>query len=163
MNHASTLIVGAGYAGSVMARELAEAGHPVHVIDKRPHIAGNAFDELDEHGVLVHRYGPHIFHTKAERIVQWLFCFTRWMASCICPRSTATSCKHPPMRLYRKHHILPVPSFPAETSSPCSMDSLTSVGKPSGRSAPTRAIIVGVASCRSRMIFLAASWSIPQA
>lgn len=72
------LIVGAGFAGSVTARELAEAGWRVHVIDKRSHIAGNAYDELDEHGVLVHRYGPHIFHTNAERIFEYLSRFTRW-------------------------------------------------------------------------------------
>ncbi|MEO8746777.1 MAG: FAD-dependent oxidoreductase, partial [Rhodanobacter sp.] len=72
------LIVGAGYAGSVMARELAHAGHQVLVIDKRPHIAGNAYDELDAHGVLVHRYGPHIFHTNGERIFEYLSRFTEW-------------------------------------------------------------------------------------
>ncbi|HET6587318.1 MAG TPA: UDP-galactopyranose mutase [Oleiagrimonas sp.] len=73
-----TLIVGAGYAGSVMARELAEAGPRIHIIDKRSHIAGNAYDELDSHGVLVHRYGPHIFHTNAERIFKYLSRFTEW-------------------------------------------------------------------------------------
>jgi UDP-galactopyranose mutase len=72
------LVVGAGYAGSVMARELANAGHRVHVIDKRPHIAGNAYDEPDAHGVLVHRYGPHIFHTNGERIFEYLSRFTEW-------------------------------------------------------------------------------------
>jgi UDP-galactopyranose mutase len=75
---ATTLIVGAGYAGSVMARELADAGRHVLVIDKRPHIAGNAYDELDAHGVLVHRYGPHIFHTNGQRIFEWLSRFTAW-------------------------------------------------------------------------------------
>jgi UDP-galactopyranose mutase len=72
------LIVGAGYAGSVMARELADAGRSVLLIDKRPHIAGNAYDEPDAHGVLVHRYGPHIFHTNGERIFQYLSRFTAW-------------------------------------------------------------------------------------
>lgn len=72
------LIVGAGYAGSVVARELAEAGRHVHVIDKRSHVAGNAYDELDEHGVHVHRYGPHIFHTNSERIFDYLSQFTQW-------------------------------------------------------------------------------------
>lgn len=72
------LVVGAGFAGSVVARELAEAGHRVQVIDRRPHIGGNAFDEMDEHGVLVHRYGPHIFHTNAERIFAYLSRFTKW-------------------------------------------------------------------------------------
>lgn len=78
MSPSFTLIVGAGYAGSVTARELADAGRRVHVIDKRPHIAGNAYDEYDAHGVLVHRYGPHIFHTNGERIFQWLSRFTEW-------------------------------------------------------------------------------------
>lgn len=72
------LIVGAGYAGSVVARELADAGNEVMIIDRRPHIGGNAFDEFDEHGVLVHRYGPHIFHTNSERIFQYLSRFTQW-------------------------------------------------------------------------------------
>jgi UDP-galactopyranose mutase len=72
------LIVGAGFAGSVVARELADADCHVRIIDKRPHIAGNAYDELDAHGVLVHRYGPHIFHTNGERIFQYLSRFTEW-------------------------------------------------------------------------------------
>lgn len=72
------LIAGAGFAGSVVARELADAGHEVHVIDRRPHIAGNAYDEFDAHGALVHRYGPHIFHTNGERIATYLSRFTEW-------------------------------------------------------------------------------------
>lgn len=72
------LIVGAGFAGCVVARETAEAGHSVVVIDKRDHIGGNAFDEIDGGGVLVHRYGPHIFHTNAERIFAYLSRFTEW-------------------------------------------------------------------------------------
>lgn len=74
----NVLIAGAGYAGAVTARELADAGWHVHVVDKRSHIAGNAYDETDEHGVLVHRYGPHIFHTNAERIFTYLSRFTEW-------------------------------------------------------------------------------------
>jgi UDP-galactopyranose mutase len=72
------LIVGAGFAGSVCARVLAEAGRQVLVIDKRDHIGGNAFDTYDEHGVLIHPYGPHIFHTNAKRIIEWLSRFTEW-------------------------------------------------------------------------------------
>jgi UDP-galactopyranose mutase len=73
------LVVGAGFAGSVMAERLArQAGLRVLVIDRRPHIAGNAYDEYDEHGVLVHRYGPHIFHTNAEKVWQYLSQFTDW-------------------------------------------------------------------------------------
>jgi UDP-galactopyranose mutase len=74
-----TLIVGAGYAGSVMAERLAtQRGQRVLVIDRRDHIAGNAFDYVDEHGVLVHRYGPHIFHTNSDKVVEYLSRFTSW-------------------------------------------------------------------------------------
>lgn len=72
------LIVGAGFSGAVCARELADAGKTVHVIDKRPHIAGNAYDELDAHGVLIHTYGPHIFHTNSKKVFEWLSRFTDW-------------------------------------------------------------------------------------
>ena len=75
---ADILIVGAGFAGSVCARELADAGHSVLVIDKRDHIGGNAYDAYDAAGVLVHPYGPHIFHTNAKRIIEWLSRFTEW-------------------------------------------------------------------------------------
>src|SRR5919206_5177723 len=74
-----TLVVGAGYAGSVMAERLAsQRGQRVLVIDRRDHIAGNAYDYYDEHGVLVHRYGPHIFHTTSTKVVEYLSHFTEW-------------------------------------------------------------------------------------
>src|SRR3954471_4338021 len=74
-----TLVVGAGYAGSILAERLAtEAGQRVLVIDRRSHIAGNAYDYHDEHGVLVHRYGPHIFHTNSYKVVAYLSQFTEW-------------------------------------------------------------------------------------
>ncbi|MGA1983126.1 MAG: UDP-galactopyranose mutase [Acidobacteriaceae bacterium] len=73
------LVVGAGFAGSVIAERCASAGTNVLVIDKREHIAGNAFDELDCHGVLVHRYGPHIFHTNAQNVWEYLSRFTEWI------------------------------------------------------------------------------------
>lgn len=73
------LIVGAGFAGSVIAERLAEGlGRHVLLIDRRDHIAGNAYDHYDAAGVLVHRYGPHIFHTNAQRIVDYLSRFTEW-------------------------------------------------------------------------------------
>jgi UDP-galactopyranose mutase len=73
------LIVGAGFAGSVLAERLAEGlGKRVLLIDRRDHVGGNAYDHLDEAGVLVHRYGPHIFHTNAQRIVDYLSRFTEW-------------------------------------------------------------------------------------
>ena len=73
------LIVGAGYAGSIMAERLAsQRDATVLVIDGRPHIAGNAHDYADEHGVLVHAYGPHIFHTRSQGVVDYLSRFTGW-------------------------------------------------------------------------------------
>jgi UDP-galactopyranose mutase len=73
------LVVGAGFAGSVIAERCATAGMSVLVIDKRDHIAGNAFDERDRHGVLVHRYGPHIFHTNSTSVSEYLSRFTAWI------------------------------------------------------------------------------------
>lgn len=72
------LVVGAGFSGAVIGRELAEAGHYVHIIDKRNHIAGNAYDYTNEHGIRVHKYGPHLFHTNNKDVVYWLSRFTEW-------------------------------------------------------------------------------------
>jgi UDP-galactopyranose mutase len=73
------LIVGAGFAGSVLAERLAsQLGKRVLIVDRRPHIGGNAFDERDAGGVLMHRYGPHIFHTNSTDIVAYLSNFTKW-------------------------------------------------------------------------------------
>lgn len=74
-----TLIVGAGFAGSVMAERLAnEAGQRVLLVDKRPHIGGNAYDRHDDAGVLIHPYGPHIFHTNSAEVFSYLSRFTAW-------------------------------------------------------------------------------------
>jgi len=74
-----TLVVGAGFAGSVLAERLAsQLGQRVLVVDRRDHIAGNAYDYFDEHGVLCHRYGPHIFHTRSEKVWGYLSNFTEW-------------------------------------------------------------------------------------
>jgi len=78
MTDVDVLVVGAGFAGSVCAERIASAGKRVLVIDKRPHIAGNAFDALDERGVMIHVYGPHIFHTNGRRIFEYLSRFTEW-------------------------------------------------------------------------------------
>lgn len=72
------LIVGAGFAGCVIAERMASAGKSVLVIERREHIGGNAFDEQDAAGVLVHRYGPHIFHTNAAHVAEYLSRFTAW-------------------------------------------------------------------------------------
>lgn len=78
MGNRSILVVGAGFAGAVIAERLASSGRKVRVIDRRRHIGGNAYDEQDEHGVLVHRYGPHIFHTSSQNVVDYLSRFTEW-------------------------------------------------------------------------------------
>lgn len=73
------LVVGAGFAGAVLAERLAsQRDERVLVIDRRPHVAGNAFDHLDAAGVLVHRYGPHIFHTNSDAVFAHLSRFTEW-------------------------------------------------------------------------------------
>jgi UDP-galactopyranose mutase len=73
------IVVGAGFAGSVVAERLARVlGERVLVIDRRAHVGGNAWDELDAAGVRIHRYGPHIFHTNAERVYRYLSRFTEW-------------------------------------------------------------------------------------
>ena len=73
------LIVGAGYAGSVLAERLARVGNKkVLIIDKRNHIAGNAYDYYNEDGILVHKYGPHIFHTNSKDVFDYLSKFTEW-------------------------------------------------------------------------------------
>ena len=73
------LIIGAGYAGAVCARELAEGGQRVLVLERRSHIGGNAYDCLDDHGVLIHQYGPHIFHTNNTQVYEYLSRFTSWL------------------------------------------------------------------------------------
>jgi UDP-galactopyranose mutase len=73
------LIVGAGFAGSVLAERLAsQHGARILLIDRRPHIGGNAYDEKDAAGILYHKYGPHIFHTNSEQVVHYLSQFTEW-------------------------------------------------------------------------------------
>ena len=73
------LIVGAGFAGSVLAERLAsQHGARVLLIDRRPHVGGNAYDEPNEAGILYHKYGPHIFHTNSDAVVEYLSQFTEW-------------------------------------------------------------------------------------
>lgn len=73
------MIVGAGYAGSILAERLARGwGKQVLLVDRRPHIAGNAYDHFNDDGILVHKYGPHIFHTNSKEVFDYLSRFTPW-------------------------------------------------------------------------------------
>lgn len=73
------LIVGAGFAGAVVAENLARRfDKRVLICDRRPHIGGNAYDCYNEDGILIHKYGPHIFHTNSAEVFRYLSQFTRW-------------------------------------------------------------------------------------
>lgn len=72
------LVVGAGFSGVTVARVLAEEGYKITVIDQRSHVGGNAFDYVNESGIRVHKYGPHIFHSDNEEVFVWLSRFTEW-------------------------------------------------------------------------------------
>ena len=73
------IVIGAGIAGAVAARELAEKGNcRVLVLEQRDHIGGNCYDKADDYGVLIHTYGPHIFHTNDEGVYEYLSRFTEW-------------------------------------------------------------------------------------
>jgi UDP-galactopyranose mutase len=73
------LVVGAGLSGSVVARELAELGYKVTIVEKNSHIGGNCYDEVNSFGIRVHKYGPHLFHTKNKVVFDWLCKFTVWV------------------------------------------------------------------------------------
>ena len=92
------LIVGAGFSGATIARELADAGKHVTVIDRRPHLGGNAYDYRDKHGIRIHKYGPHLFHTNNREVWDYLQRFGEW-----------TPYKHRVKALYNgKYYTLPV-------------------------------------------------------
>lgn len=79
MAHYDALVIGAGFAGAVTARRLAEdGGKRVLVLERRSHVGGNAYDCTDDAGVLIHQYGPHIFHTNEQRVYDYLSRFTAW-------------------------------------------------------------------------------------
>ena len=75
---ADWIVVGAGFTGATFAERMASSGKRVRVIERRSHVAGNAYDEKNEHGILVHRYGPHIFHTNSDVVWRYLSKFTTW-------------------------------------------------------------------------------------
>lgn len=85
--HYDTIVIGAGFAGAVSARLLADRGEKVLILEQRPHIGGNAYDRLDDAGVLIHQYGPHIFHTNSKKVFDFLSRFT----SCVI---TSTGSSH---------------------------------------------------------------------
>ena len=73
------LIVGCGLTGSVIARELAEHGQTVTIWDRRNHIGGNMYDYKDEHGIIVHKYGPHCFHTNNKDLYDYMCRYNEWV------------------------------------------------------------------------------------
>ena len=73
------LVVGAGFAGATVARELANDGHRVVVMDERDHIGGNAYDYTNEHGIRIHKYGPHLFHTNNKKVYDWITQYGEWV------------------------------------------------------------------------------------
>ena len=75
----NSIVIGAGVAGSIIARELAERMNKnVLILEKREHIGGNCYDEYDKHNILIHTYGPHIFHTNKQRVYDYMSRFTKW-------------------------------------------------------------------------------------
>jgi UDP-galactopyranose mutase len=79
-NRKKALVVGAGFAGAVVARELADSGEwDVMVVDKRPHVAGNAYDYVNDLGIRVHQYGPHLWHGNSDAAQEWASRFTEWV------------------------------------------------------------------------------------
>ena len=79
MKNLSILVVGAGFSGAVLCRVLADHGFNVDLIDKREHVAGNCYDFSSENDILIHKYGPHIFHTNDDEVVKFLSRFTEWI------------------------------------------------------------------------------------
>ena len=72
------VIIGAGLVGAVLAERLAKSGKKILLIERRKHVAGNCYDELDTNGILIHKYGPHLFHTDDEQVWKYLSKFTEW-------------------------------------------------------------------------------------
>lgn len=79
LNAFNYIIIGAGFSGSTFARKMADAGHKVLILEKREHIAGNCYDYIDKDGILIHKYGPHLFHTASDRVFKYLSKFTDWI------------------------------------------------------------------------------------
>nr|MBF6607857.1 FAD-dependent oxidoreductase [Flavobacterium sp.] len=78
MTNPQIVIIGAGISGSVLARQYAEKGKSVVILEKRDHIAGNCYDYIDENGILVSKYGAHLFHTNEEDVWKYVNRFSDW-------------------------------------------------------------------------------------
>ena len=100
-------IAGAGFAGAVSARALAEKGKRVRVLERRDHIGGNAYDCLDGHGVLIHKYGPHIFHTNDKKVFDFLSRFTDWRDYQHRVAANIPDPEHPDRRGWRLQYPVP--------------------------------------------------------
>ncbi len=96
------LVVGAGFAGATYARTLADRGLQVTVVDKRDHLGGNAYDHVDGNGTRVHRYGPHLFHTNNEEVVDWVTQWGEWVGYDHRVRALLPSGKTAPLPINRR-------------------------------------------------------------
>ena len=102
------IIVGAGLAGAVFARQMAVSGRRVLVVEKRSHIAGNCYDHFDENGILIHKYGPHLFHTSNREVFHFLSQFTDWRQYQHRVLADIDGCRIPlPFNLNSLHLLLP--------------------------------------------------------
>ena len=110
------LIAGAGYAGAAAARVLAEKGRRVLLLERRDHIAGNAYECLDQHGVLIHQYGPHIFHTNDRQVFEFLSRFTQWRDYQHRVAANIPDPEHPDRRGWRLQYPVPFNLTSLETA-----------------------------------------------
>ena len=73
------LVIGCGLSGSVVSRELANNGHNIEVIDIRDHVGGNIYDYVNDKGIRIHKYGPHIFHTNNKKVIDYVKIYSQWI------------------------------------------------------------------------------------
>ncbi len=150
-------VVGAGLSGAVIARRLADAGHAVTVYEARPHIGGNCYTER-RHGIVVHVYGPHIFHTGNERVWRWVQQWAQWRPFRLTVRSTARGRVYPlPVNLHTINQVFDCAVSPSQA------ERLIGRGQPAGDTFEAAAISA-VGETLYRLLFAGFTekqWGIP--